>query len=206
LGNGVNEIVIGGHRDTVEVSPGAVDNTAGTSTVMEIARVYAAKCKDYINSKNYKLIFILFDGEEDGLLGSKYYVNTHSVSNTKYMLNFDCPAGYKYDVKICNWVTDTVLSNAVDQCCSSYNLPCEKTFSNFCGYDCSDYAPFEKKGVKHLFAVDLVQAGKCSEVSTGNKCAPDVYHTQNDNLNIIDKDKLVWAPKLGACVLRKLLP
>jgi hypothetical protein len=196
VGSGSNEIVIGGHRDTVPQGPGAIDNTAGTSTVMEMARVFASKCKDYLNSKNYKLIFVLFDSEELGIYGSKAYVNSHSTANVKYMMNFDCPSGYTRDNSMYIWITDNTLSSLVDQCCSSYSLQCEKTFSDPCGYACSDYAPFQSKGIPFIFPMDK---------SPGGLCAAGVIHSSGDNLSVVDKDKLVWASKLGTCVLRKLL-
>jgi len=196
VGSGTNEIVIGGHRDTVPQAPGAVDNTAGTSTVMEMARVYASKCKNYVNSKNSKLIFALFDSEELGLYGSNAYVQSHSTANVKYMMNFDCPSGYTKDNAMYIWITDNSLSSLVDQCCSSYSLQCEKTFSDPCGYPCSDYAPFQSKGIPHIFPMDKSSEGLC---------AGNVLHSSGDNLSAVDKDKLVWASKLGTCVLRKLL-
>jgi hypothetical protein len=196
VGTGSNEIVIGGHRDSVPQGPGAIDNTGGASTVMEMARVFASKCKDYLTSKGYKLIFVLFDSEELGIYGSKAYVNSHSTASVKYMMNFDCPSGYNKDNSMYIWITDNTLSGLVDQCCSSYSLQCEKTFNDPCGYACSDYAPFQSKGIPFIFPMDK---------SSGGLCAAGVIHTSGDNLSVVDKDKLVWASKLGTCVLRKLL-
>jgi hypothetical protein len=62
-------IIVGGHRDAVPNSPGADDNGSGTVSAMEIARVLAN-----IDTK-VTFIFIAFDAEEQGLLGSYHYAN-----------------------------------------------------------------------------------------------------------------------------------
>lgn len=80
------ETITGGHMDSVPQSPGANDNASGTATVVEIAAVMASQGKMGANC------FILFGGEEYGLLGSKHYVETLSAEDRqriKAMLNFD---------------------------------------------------------------------------------------------------------------------
>lgn len=196
IGDGNREIIIGGHRDTVPRSYGAIDNGAGSSTVIEIARVFASKCKGYLTSKNYKLKIILFDSEELGLLGSIAYTYHNSISNVEYMMNFDCPSGYVKDTSMIVWVTNSKLSNAVDECCRELKIPCEKTFSNPCGYACSDYHPFYVHGINIMFPIGRSLEGLCGG---------SVYHTPNDNMSVVEKEKLSWATKLGACVVFKLI-
>jgi aminopeptidase YwaD len=78
--------VIGGHYDTVEVAPGALDNASGTATVLEIARVVAAR------GDTAGKCFVLFGAEERGLFGSKAYVDQLSDEERDAlaaMLNFD---------------------------------------------------------------------------------------------------------------------
>ncbi len=86
-------LIIGAHMDHVgnnmdgSFNAGALDNASGVSVVMELARLLmkGEKPEDTI-------VFVLFNGEEDGLLGSKYFVENPPVSyvndNTK-MLNLD---------------------------------------------------------------------------------------------------------------------
>ncbi|RKY86790.1 hypothetical protein DRQ09_05555, partial [candidate division KSB1 bacterium] len=86
-------IVIGGHMDHVGIDgdgniyPGADDNASGTSVVMELARAIIAGKKEHKRS----LIFSAFAAEEQGLLGSTYFVNHPPVSEDKIvaMFNFD---------------------------------------------------------------------------------------------------------------------
>lgn len=83
-------IVLGGHYDTVDAGPGAVDNGTGTAVLLELARVAAQQ-----KHKN-TLVFIAFDGEEYGLLGSEYYVknlSSDAKAKIKGMFNFDMLGG-----------------------------------------------------------------------------------------------------------------
>lgn len=70
-----NYILISGHLDHVgdnldgTYNPGAFDNASGSAAMMEIARVLTEN-----KSKPKKsIVFIDFNGEEDGLIGSQYY-------------------------------------------------------------------------------------------------------------------------------------
>jgi len=84
-------VVIGAHydhlgRDGTEVYHGADDNASGTALVLGLARSFAAA------GPPRTLVFILFAGEELGLLGSSYHVRQPSavpVEGMAAMLNFD---------------------------------------------------------------------------------------------------------------------
>ena len=80
------KIVLGAHYDSVPKSPGANDNASGTAVVLELAR----RLVD--TPLVHQAWFVAFDAEEDGLQGSKAFVNTVSpqfLSNLEAMLNFD---------------------------------------------------------------------------------------------------------------------
>lgn len=66
---GPQTLVIGGHIDSVAAGPGANDNASGTATVLELARVMAAR------ETPFTLKVVGFDAEEIGLVGSNYYVS-----------------------------------------------------------------------------------------------------------------------------------
>jgi aminopeptidase YwaD len=81
-------VMLGAHHDTVYNGPGAVDNTVGTATVIELAR-QLVKYKDQID---YTIRLVTWGGEELGLLGSIYYFEKHRddvVNNMIMYLNFD---------------------------------------------------------------------------------------------------------------------
>lgn len=66
---------------------GADDNASGTAALLEIAEKIAANKKELKRS----IIFIAFGAEEQGLLGSKYFVENPLVplSEIKLMINMD---------------------------------------------------------------------------------------------------------------------
>jgi aminopeptidase YwaD len=79
-------LLFGGHYDSVPNSPGANDNASGTAVVLALAR----RLKDTPLAN--QAWFVAFDGEEDGLRGSKAFVNAAGpqfLSNLQAMLNFD---------------------------------------------------------------------------------------------------------------------
>ena len=85
-------IVIGAHRDHFGqqaglMFPGADDNASGTAVLLEVARVLALSSTGFQRS----ILLVSFSGEEQGLLGSRFYV-THPgmpLSSTVAMLNVD---------------------------------------------------------------------------------------------------------------------
>jgi hypothetical protein len=77
-----------------EIHHGADDNASGTSALIELAAQFA-------KAKNNKrtLIFIAFGGEEEGLLGSRHYVNNpvFPLDKTVAMINMDMVGRLKDD-------------------------------------------------------------------------------------------------------------
>jgi len=93
-------IIIGAHYDHLgrggegslapksgEIHHGADDNASGTAGLIELARLFSAQRPKLKRT----LIFIAFSGEEEGLLGSNYYVNhpLAPLTNTVGMINMD---------------------------------------------------------------------------------------------------------------------
>jgi hypothetical protein len=66
-------VMLGGHLDSWHAATGATDNAIGAATMMEVARILKA-----VGVKPRRTIRIaLWGGEEQGLLGSKAYVEQH---------------------------------------------------------------------------------------------------------------------------------
>jgi len=86
-------IVIGAHYDPLGREPdgavmnGANDNASGVATILEIARLWHAQ--GYRPARS--VLFAAWDGEEQGLLGSRHYVEnpTYPLTRTVAMLNLD---------------------------------------------------------------------------------------------------------------------
>ncbi|TXH21810.1 MAG: M20/M25/M40 family metallo-hydrolase [Chitinophagaceae bacterium] len=70
-----------------QIHNGADDNASGVAAVMELARVYSQNKKN--EKANY--VFVLFSGEEDGLIGSKHFAETmkKKYPNIVSMINMD---------------------------------------------------------------------------------------------------------------------
>ena len=95
-----DNIIIGAHYDhlgrggqgslaanSTEIHHGADDNASGTAGMLELARIFSAQRPP----PKRTLIFMAFSGEEEGLLGSNYYVN-HPVAplnDVVAMINMD---------------------------------------------------------------------------------------------------------------------
>lgn len=87
---GYNELGGSTYRRTENEKPqihnGADDNASGTAALIELAEIIK---KANLRKNNY--LFIAFSGEEEGLLGSNYFVKnpTIDLSKVSYMLNMD---------------------------------------------------------------------------------------------------------------------
>ena len=88
-------VIVGAHFDHLGIDPaldgdqiynGTDDNASGVSAVLQIARAFLASGQQ----PERNVIFAFWDGEEKGLLGSKYFVQTCPfLSQIKGYLNFD---------------------------------------------------------------------------------------------------------------------
>ncbi len=131
------KVLLGGHYDSVAGSPGANDNASGTAVVLAIARNIAQ------TPQAQKVWFVAFDGEEDGLHGSKAFVKTSSpqlLKGLKGMLNFDM-VGVNQPLRVSGTPFLTQLAQAI------------KTDTVTLGSSSggSDHASFAAVGVPVLF-------------------------------------------------------
>jgi len=129
-------VILGGHYDSVAGSPGANDNASGTAVVLAIARQTAS------TPLGRQAWFIAFDGEEDGLHGSRAFVRQAEpqfLQGLKGMLNFDM-VGVNNQLRVGGTKTLTTLVQAA--------APGVSIFGSYSG---SDHAPFASAGVPVLF-------------------------------------------------------
>jgi aminopeptidase YwaD len=130
------ELLFGGHLDSVPGAPGANDNLSGTLTVLELARRAA---NTPLAARSF---FVLFDGEEDGLRGSRAFVkdNAALVGNLKAMFNFDMVG-----------VNVTPLAVGGDDRLVALARQATPTLGSFQAGGSSDHASFAQAGVPALF-------------------------------------------------------
>ena len=67
-------IIMGAHHDTVYNGPGAVDDTSGVATLQEVARQFGI-LESQLGEPAHTLYFCTWGGEEEGLWGSKEWVD-----------------------------------------------------------------------------------------------------------------------------------
>lgn len=144
-----NVYLVGAHWDSTSnttAAPGADDNASGTAGVMEAARALAA------HPFESTIVFVGFDAEEVGLIGSKNYVAAHPGQNIKAAISMDMiaynPATdhdkahvyYKYAN------TGQPLANAVSQAFAQYGGGVVGVAEQYTTYDMTDHAPFANAG------------------------------------------------------------
>ncbi len=142
-------LVVGGHFDHNGfhmglLFPGADDNASGSAVVMEIAEAFSKLARKPKRS----VIFVLFGGEEKGLMGSQYFVDHSPAGFSKIdaMFNFDMVgegdrAGFGFSAGVPE--LKTLLEDAdahVHILSSSYPI-------RGVGVRGSDHAPFFQKGI-----------------------------------------------------------
>lgn len=143
-------LIIDAHYDTIN-GPGVNDNGSGTVSLLEMARLLADV------DTRYSIKFIHFSGEEDGLLGSSFYVqNTVIPQNLDVLLVFNIDevggvSGENNDTITCerderspnsnnaeSAAMTTILANSIELY-TDLNTQIAEAFA-------SDYIPFENNG------------------------------------------------------------
>jgi len=155
-------VVVGAHYDHLglggegslapkeegQVHNGADDNASGTAGLLELAEAFAAKR----DSLKRSLLFVAFAGEEEGLLGSSYYVKHPVVplEQTVAMINLDMIGRPKPDSTLI--VYGAGSSPAWKELLEKYNLNHHfKLKLNQSGYGPSDHSSFYGKNIPVLF-------------------------------------------------------
>jgi aminopeptidase YwaD len=157
-------VVIGAHFDHLGTSTdgaldpdargavrrGADDNASGTAAVVELARLFSR------SPARRSIIFANFSGEEEGLLGSAYFVDHMPVpiDSVVTMLNFDMVGRLRNDKLIVYGVaTATEFPSLLERANASTHL---KIAGQGDGFGPSDHSSFYAKNIPVLhFFTDL---------------------------------------------------
>jgi len=127
------------------IHPGADDNASGTSGVLELAQQFVA------NPASRPVLFMLYSGEEKGLLGSKHWVSTPTVplTNIIAMINMDMIGRMKDNkLNVQGIGTSTTWPGLIDSAKSGMNLTISTTAD---GFGPSDHSSFTAKGIPVMF-------------------------------------------------------
>lgn len=179
-------IIISGHLDHVgdnkngTYNGGALDNASGVATLMEVAKAI----KESKTPPEKTIVFIAFNGEEEGLLGAYYYaenpVFTMNKDNT-VVINIDM-VGSKAIMPLTLGNYDgleTELREDLFKYSQDLNIDCTKAVEA-----ASDHTPFAQTGIQALTLIHL-------------DIENPAYHTPKDTLtNTIDQERIGQVAKL----------
>lgn len=128
------------------VYPGSLDNASGTGFLLECARVLCGQ-----GSFERTIVFAAFDGEEVGLIGSKYFNENPPLDiREAECINFDMVGSSSHlPVSIIYSAKSDVFANEILSLSRLENIPARISVN-----DSSDHAPFCSNGIK---AVTLIQ-------------------------------------------------
>ena len=170
------KIVVGGHLDSWDLATGAIDNGIGSFAVIDMARTFKA-----LKLKTKRTVeFVLFMGEEQGLLGSKAYVaaaqKAHELDNVKFMLNYDMtndPKGFSTSRPQMK-----VLFNIWGKEIMRIDTGFKNGFYPGAGLH-SDHQPFMLQGIP-------VGGGGGGELPNSSG---QFYHSDGDNFKLVDQQQ-----------------
>src|SRR3954466_4024113 len=196
-------VIVGGHYDhlgntcrntsaTDNICNGATDNAAGAAATLEVGRALAS----IPGGPHRSVIVALWDREEDGLLGSKYYTQHPLVPNANVVayVNFDIqgsnllPSLQSTSFAVGAESGGARLTQAVQSAIGS-TLHTHLVSSIF-GQGRSDYVNFTGVGIPNVFFSD--STGPC-------------YHTTQDDVNVVDWGKLDKQVAIAAALTKDLV-
>lgn len=179
-------VILSAHLDSTSNNPGvdapgAEDNASGSAALLEAARLL----QDVHFERSIRLIW--FTGEEQGLYGSRAYVEDHDLSGVVGVLNLDM-YGYDHDADRCfeMHVGTLAASNEVGTCFAetiqAYGLPLSFDYLTNGATSASDHSSFWNEGVG---AVEISENFGYENLPGG--CIGDdsnpYYHTVYDTID-----------------------
>src|SRR6266851_2981107 len=192
-------VILGAHLDSWDLGTGSTDNGTGSMAVLEAARTLAK-----LNLKPKRTIrFVLFTGEEEGLVGSVKYADTHrnELEKISAVLVHDTGTGRVLTLGLHDNYQDREIVDQVLAPLKELKL-LEPTMRRTFG---TDHASFNEVGVPGFYVIQ-----DTAEYS-------QTHHSQSDTFDKVWKDDLnqgaqvlaAWAyntAQLPAMLPRRPLP
>jgi len=179
-------VILGAHLDSWDLATGATDDGTGTSVIMEVAR--AIKALDLKPKRTIR--FVLFWGEEQGLLGSREYVRAHKdeLEKISAMLVHDNGTGKVTSIGLSGQYQAREIMDQVVAPLRSLGLQ-ELSMRLMGGMDHASFVP------------EGVPAFACIQDTTDyNK----THHSQSDTFDKTNKDNLLQGAQVIAAVAFKI--
>lgn len=181
-------ILIGGHLDSWDLATGAIDNGIGSFSILDIARAFKAN-----GLKPKRTVqFVMFMGEEQGLLGSthlvKKAVSDGTIEKISYMMNIDM-GGNPIGINAGGKLDDTLFFKNLGAEIQKIDTLFKNRLSNRSGLH-SDHQPFMLEGVPILGIIGNLDRSiyKC-------------YHSDCDDFNLVNEEHIRNTARFGTMIL-----
>lgn len=186
------KIIVGGHLDSWDLATGAIDNGIGSFAILDMARTFAA-----LDLKPKRTVqFVMFMGEEEGLLGSRYMVDeaikNGTIDQIKYVMNQDMagnPVGFGTGGRP---EAEAFFKAIGEQIMAVDSTTFKNRISNGAGLH-SDHQPFMLQGVPYT-----------SPASNLDRAIYGCYHSDCDDFDLVNKEHMVNNVRFSSMMLYAL--
>ena len=182
------QIIIGGHLDSWDLATGAIDNGIGSFSILDIARAFKANA--LVPKRTIQ--FVMFMGEEQGLLGSRFRVaqeiRSGSIEAIKYMMNIDM-GGNPVGIQAGGNLTDSSFFKNLGAEINKIDTAFSNQFNRSLSLH-SDHQPFMMEGIPILGIVSHL-----------DRTVYDCYHSDCDNFNLVNEEHLRNTARFGTMIL-----
>jgi len=186
------EVIIGGHLDSWDLATGALDNGIGSFAVLDIARTFLAN--DLKPARTTK--FVLFMGEEQGLLGSRHFVKqakeSGEINKIKFMMNLDM-TGNPIGLSVTGKNIDTTFFSNLNSRINAIDTVYTGSLSSRAGLH-SDHQPFMLEGIPILMMR-----------SNLDRSVYRCYHADCDDINLVNPQHIRNTTRFGSMTLLSLV-
>ncbi len=118
--------IVCGHYDTVSSSPGADDDTSGTTAVLIAAQILSQY------QFNHTIKFVAFSGEEEGLLGSEVYAQEAAAQGWNIMGVLNCDM-ISYAITTLDGSNLDVYQNSASAWLYTYTMGVNTEYADYIG-------------------------------------------------------------------------
>ena len=194
--------LVHGHVDSWSVGIG--DNAVGNATLLELARIFHNNRDQMARS----LRVAWWSGHSTGRYGaSTWYADAFGLDLAR-----DCVAQMNIDSPGCRWATEyrgvTIMSEAEEFAAQSVKDATGFGFTGERPHQAGDYS-FNNIGISSLFmllsSMPLAKAEAMGYYPVGGCGANIAWHTENDTLEIADKDNLMRDLRVYVTSLQRLI-
>lgn len=190
-------VLITAHLDSttfgsVTMAPGADDNASGSSAVLEAARILSQY------QFRHTIRFVLFTGEEQGLVGSRAYASKLASNGVPIlgvfnmdMIGYDGNSDGAFEIHAGVRESSLKLANLLVETLQRYEIKLAPEVAEAGASNRSDHASFWSRGYPAVLVIEDTGYGESDDFNP-------YYHTTADTLDKLD---LSYAKRLAQVVI-----